>query len=76
MIKNSITGASYFFRGLSLISKAGIRKFVIVPLIINVIIFSVLIAYGYQQFGELLDWLLPANRNEAAHGPISLQAGG
>jgi len=60
MIKNSITGAAYFLRGISLITKPGIRKFVIIPLTLNVIIFSLLIAYGYQQFGELLDWLLPS----------------
>ena len=59
MIKNSITGAGYFFRGLSLIGQPGIRLFVIIPLILNIVIFGLLIAYGYQQFGDLLDWLLP-----------------
>jgi len=59
MIKDSINGASYFLRGLSLITQPGIRQFVIIPLILNIIVFSLLIAYGYQQFGELLDWLLP-----------------
>ena len=60
MIKESITGANYFVRGLSLVSKPGIRRFVIIPLLLNIIIFGLLIAYGYQQFGELLDWLLPS----------------
>jgi len=59
MIKDSINGASYFFRGLSLITQPGVRQFVIIPLILNIVIFAVLIGYGYQQFGELLDWLLP-----------------
>jgi len=59
MIKDSINGATHFIRGLSLISKPGIRQFVIIPLILNILIFGLLIAYSYQQFGDLLDWLLP-----------------
>jgi len=59
MIKDSINGASHFIRGLSLISKPGIRQFVIIPLLLNILIFGLLIAYSYQQFGALLDWLLP-----------------
>jgi len=59
MIKDSFNGANYFLRGLSLITKPGVRRFVIIPLILNIIVFSLLIAYGYQQFGLLLDWLLP-----------------
>ena len=60
MIKDSIQGTKYFLRGFSLITKPGIRRFVIIPFIINLLIFAVLINYGYQQFGEWLDWLIPA----------------
>lgn len=59
MIKDSINGAGYFFKGLSLINQAGIRRYVVIPLAFNILIFSLLIAYGYQQFGDLLNWLLP-----------------
>ena len=38
MISNPVTGAGYFFRGLSLINKPGVRRFVIVPLLINILI--------------------------------------
>jgi len=60
MIKDSIKGAKYFIRGLSLINQKGIRQFVLIPLIVNIIIFGLLISYGYQQFAELLDWMMPS----------------
>ena len=60
MIKDSIQGAKYFLRGFPLITKPGVRQFVIIPFIINVCIFALLINYGYQQFGDLLNWLIPA----------------
>lgn len=36
----------------------GIRKFVVIPLLINIILFATAIAFGYQQFGQLMDWML------------------
>lgn len=36
----------------------GIRRFVAVPLLINIILFAGAIVFGYQQFGQLMDWLL------------------
>ena len=36
----------------------GIRRFVAIPLLINIILFAGAIAFGYQQFGQLMDWLL------------------
>jgi len=60
MFKDSIQGAKYFFRGFSLISKPGIRRFVIIPFLLNLLVFALLISYSYQQFGDLLSWLIPS----------------
>jgi CysZ protein len=59
MHNNPISGAMYFFRGMRLIFAPGIRTYVIVPLLVNVVLFSAIIYFGAAQFGELLDWLLP-----------------
>jgi CysZ protein len=59
MISNPVTGAGYFFRGLSLINKPGVRRFVIVPLLINILIFAGLIWFTADQFGVFLDWMTP-----------------
>jgi CysZ protein len=59
MHNNPISGAIYFLRGVRLIFSPGIRTYVIVPLLVNVLLFSALIYFGAAQFRELLDWLLP-----------------
>ena len=59
MQNNPISGAMFFFRGMRLIFAPGIRAYVIVPLLVNVVLFSALIYFGAAQFQELLNWLLP-----------------
>ncbi|MGD8309625.1 MAG: sulfate transporter CysZ [Chromatiales bacterium] len=53
------TGAAYAGRGLGIIFRPGIRRFVLVPLAVNVVIFSLLIWLGVSQFEVLMDRLLP-----------------
>jgi CysZ protein len=55
---NPISGAVYFMRGVRLIFVPGIRPYVAVPLVVNILLFSALIYFGTGWFGELLDWLL------------------
>lgn len=59
MRNNPISGAVYFLRGISLAFKPGVRRFIVLPLLINLVLFSVLIYLGAGQFSQLLDWLLP-----------------
>jgi len=46
--------AAYLGRGWKLIRQPGLRRFVVVPIVINVIVFAVL---GWLLFGTLTDWL-------------------
>ena len=48
---NIITGAGYFFRGLSMLPDRGIRAFVVLPLLANILLFALLgsLAYDYIQ---------------------------
>ncbi|MDX1433706.1 MAG: sulfate transporter CysZ [Gammaproteobacteria bacterium] len=59
MRNNPVTGAGYFLRGIKLAFVPGVRAYVVVPLLVNVVLFSVLIYVGVGQFRQLLDWLLP-----------------
>jgi CysZ protein len=59
MKNNPLSGALYFLRGVRLIFAPGIRVYVLVPLLVNILLFSALIYFGAAQFRELLDWLLP-----------------
>jgi len=53
----NLGGPAYLLRGYQLMLKPGIRRFVVIPLLINIILFTVAIVFGYQQFGLLMDWL-------------------
>ena len=61
MFKNFIAGAGYLFQGISLLSKKEIRPFVVIPLLINIVVFSLAIKIAKAQFDELivqfLGWL-------------------
>lgn len=59
MISNPFAGAGYLFRGLGLINKPGVKRHVIIPLIINIIIFAGLIWLLASQFEVMVDWLMP-----------------
>jgi len=57
---NPLAGARYFLRGFHLAFEPGVRRFVLVPLGINVVLFAALIYVGAAQLERLLDWALPA----------------
>ena len=59
MTNNPLIGAGYLLRGFSLITRPELRRFVLVPLLVNIIIFSLLAWFGASQFQGLIDWLLP-----------------
>lgn len=59
MIIQFIHGARYAARGFSLINKPGIRRYAIIPLLINLTLFGVVIWYGAREFESFLNWLLP-----------------
>ncbi len=58
MISNPITGAIYFLDGLSLIKTKGIRRYVLIPLLINILIFSAGLWFAISQFDIFIEWAL------------------
>ncbi|SCZ49335.1 sulfate transporter CysZ [Thiohalomonas denitrificans] len=59
MIQKPFIGASSFFRGVRLLTEPGLKRFVAIPLAINVAVFSLLLWVALDQFGALIDYLLP-----------------
>jgi len=53
---NPINGAQYFFRGLGLLNQSGIRRYVIIPLLLNLSIFASLMFFATDSFISFLDW--------------------
>ncbi len=53
-------GVGYIFSGLRLVTQPGLRRFVILPLLINTLVFALLFASGMHYFQQFMDWILPA----------------
>lgn len=58
MISDTMTGSMMLARGFKLIRHPGIRRYVVMPLLINVILFGGLIWIGYAQFAPLVEWAM------------------
>jgi len=53
----SLSGAGYFFKGFELIRKKGVRRFVFIPLAINLLLFSFAFYYLVGQLDHLMVWV-------------------
>ncbi|MDH5353168.1 MAG: sulfate transporter CysZ [Gammaproteobacteria bacterium] len=58
MISDTMTGSYMLARGFKLIKHPEVRMYVIVPLLINIILFGGLIWFGYSQFEPLVEWMM------------------
>ena len=56
---NFLTGAAYLLQGLRLLGRPGLRRYFVIPLGINIVVFTLLGWLGISQFSVFLDWLLP-----------------
>lgn len=60
LARNSlVTGFKFAINGMRLIFKPGLRRYVAVPFLINLVIFSAMIWFGANQFESLLDRWFP-----------------
>jgi len=55
---NPAIGISYLFKALPLLTQKGIKSYVIIPLMINIVFFSMGIYFGFSYFGEYMDKML------------------
>ena len=60
MIIPALKGASYVFKGFSLLKLPGVKRYVVVPAMINIFLFAGVIWYGSEQFDTLLENYLPS----------------
>jgi CysZ protein len=59
MKSNPFAGVGYLVRGLQMIAQPALRAFVIIPLLINIVVFSLLVWLGASQFEVFLNHMLP-----------------
>ena len=55
-----LRGITYFFSGFKLIFSPGIKRFVLIPLLINISIFAFGFWFGMEWFDQFLEKMLPA----------------
>ncbi len=55
MISDIMNGSYMFARGLKLVREPGIRRYVVIPLLINITLFGGLIWFGYSWFDPLVE---------------------
>lgn len=53
---NLVTGFRYLTQGLGMLLQPGMKRFVLVPILANCIVFIILTLYLIQNFGELQGW--------------------
>ncbi len=55
---NPVSGFNYLLKSIALAGKPGIKRFVIIPLLINILIFVIALAVGVHYFGVFMDDML------------------
>lgn len=58
-MKEFILGFKYLLQGLGYISRPGMRRYFAIPLLLNILVFSLLTYFGFSFFQESLGWLMP-----------------
>ena len=58
MIADIVTGTQTLAKGIRLLNRPGVRVYVVIPLLINLILFASLIWFGYRQFNPFVEWLM------------------
>jgi CysZ protein len=56
---NPVTGFNYLVRGLGMLTRPELRPFVIVPLLVNILVFSLMIWGGVILYEQLINQFLP-----------------
>lgn len=60
MISQTLKGISHVRDGFKLIRLRGVKRYVAIPTLINIILFTTAIWYGYIKFDDLLEQFLPS----------------
>ena len=54
---SAVSGLAYLIQGVGLIARPGLRRFVVIPLLVNVLVFSCAIYAGFSWFHGILAWV-------------------
>ncbi|MDO9423999.1 MAG: sulfate transporter CysZ [Methylobacter sp.] len=56
---NPVLAVGFLFKGLKLVTRPELRKFIIIPVLINVVLYSAALTLGYFYISDLIDQFIP-----------------
>jgi CysZ protein len=56
---NPALAVSYLFKGLKLLARTELRTFIIIPVLINIVLYSAALMLGYYYVGDLINQFIP-----------------
>jgi CysZ protein len=57
---NPVLAASYLFKGLALLGSAPLRHFILIPILINIVLYSAALTLGYYYIDSLINAFIPS----------------
>ena len=57
---NPVLAASYLFKGIALLGSAPLRHFILIPILINIILYSAALTLGYYYIDSLINAFIPS----------------
>lgn len=55
---NPASGFAYLLRGLRLIFKPGVKRYIVIPVLINSVLFFLALGYAFNEIGTFTDWIM------------------
>ncbi|MDD1605450.1 MAG: sulfate transporter CysZ, partial [Methylococcaceae bacterium] len=56
---NPLIATGFLFKGLKLLTNPKLRAFILIPILINIVLYSVALALGYYYVDELITQAIP-----------------
>ena len=57
---NPVLAVGYLFKGLSLLTSTSLRSFILIPILINVVLYSAALTLGYYYISDLINQFIPS----------------
>ena len=56
---NPVLAVGYLFKGMKLLASAELRKYILIPVLINVVLYGIALTLGYYYITDLIDHFIP-----------------
>ena len=57
---NPLLAVGYLLKGLSLLTSTSLRSFILIPILINVVLYSAALTLGYYYISDLINQFIPS----------------